>query len=454
MAVIYKSLQGTVQRVEEELKALDANNLEHRAIVLDAISALVRNVVIPAIPLAKPDGDGHTSFDLDAVAGCEVSGFLLDAFFTPRFPDLQKPSDEILRRALVDVGIDLSSIKDRDAFFRVWAAEQATMSAESLLAFLSKAPTQRNGNVYTSFSTHDRVAFAGMIGQQQGRQPYSSSRRKKSLEKEISRLEGLLSDSLPHDLVYWIVDALVALSPQRAENFRTRASNRQVIDILDRRLGNPFLVKGSDDDDGETADVNGVSLRTTERRVSALLDGIDATKPANRAAVLEAIDVLVTTNIVPNIGLASRGDNGQVYFNTDAVVGRTAPILALDDVFASRFADLKKPDDKTLCQALNDSGITIPTPDGRDAFFRVWAGGEATASADTLVAFLQTSPRQSTVTPRDAQRLERLLAHPLPGDLKLWIVSTIVTLVRDRVTDLRARTSDSYVAQLLDAAIS
>lgn len=439
----YKSLQGTAKRVEDGLKALDVDNLEHRAIVLNAIVALVQKFVIPAIPLAKQEGDGNIFFALDAVTGCEVSGFLLDAFFTPRFPDLQKLSDEILQRALVDVGIDLSSVEDRDAFFRVWAAEQATMSAESLLAFLKKAPTQHNHNVNTSSSMGYRTAFAGITSQKRGRQPYSSSR----LEGEISRLEGLLSDPLPHDLVYWIIDTLVALSPQCAVRFRTRVSKRQVIDILDRRLGNSSPVTDSNDGDREvenitldhmveeTADVNSVSLQTTERRVSALLAGIDATKPANRVAVLEAIDVLVTTDIVPNIGLASKHDNGQVYFSIDALVDRTVPILALDAVFASRFADLQKPDDGTLRQALDDIEATVPTVKERDAFFRVWAAGEATASADTLVAFLQTPPRQRTVTVRDVQRLERLLAHPLPGDLRLWIASTISTLTRDRAAD-------------------
>lgn len=129
------------QSLEPELAKLDANNPAHRAAVLDAVEALTANYIVPAIDLAQASEES-VFFDLETVAGCEISGLVRSGFFDPQFTDLKKPSDDVLKDALESIDVETSSPEQRDNFFRCWAADMASLSIGAMLAFLRRTSPQ------------------------------------------------------------------------------------------------------------------------------------------------------------------------------------------------------------------------------------------------------------------------------------------------------------------------
>lgn len=169
------------QFVEPELAKLDAKNVAHRAVVLDAVETLIADYIIPAMDLAEVSQES-VFFDLETVAECEVSGLVRSGFFDPQFRDLKKPSDDVLKDALESIDIETSTPEQRDNFFRCWAADMASLSAGAMLAFLRKTAEQ---------STDTAV-------------------------KEANRLEKLLKNPLTSSLEYQIstlVDLLRRFAP-------------------------------------------------------------------------------------------------------------------------------------------------------------------------------------------------------------------------------------------------
>jgi hypothetical protein len=134
------------QLVGSELAKLDAKNATHRAAVLDAVEALIVDYVVPAMNLAQTSETGEVIFDLKVVANCELSGLIRGGFFDPKFPDLKKPDDHVLNEALEFIGVETSSPEQRDAFFSCWAADMASLSAGSMLAFLRSTFPQSTDN--------------------------------------------------------------------------------------------------------------------------------------------------------------------------------------------------------------------------------------------------------------------------------------------------------------------
>ncbi len=175
------SLISIPQFVEPELAKLDAKNAADRAVVIDAVEALIKDYIIQAMDLAEVSQES-VFFDLEIVAGCEISGLVRSGFFDPQFPDLKKPSDDVLKDALESIDVETSTLEQRDNFFRCWAADMASISAGAMLAFLRKTSPQ---------STDTAV-------------------------KEANRLEKLLKNPLTSSLEYQIstlVDRLRRFAP-------------------------------------------------------------------------------------------------------------------------------------------------------------------------------------------------------------------------------------------------
>ncbi len=185
------------QDVRKKIAKLDASSLSDRKAVLKTIASLVETYIIPNMDLAIVGPDG-AYFDLDVVAGCEVSGLLLDALFAPRFRDLHKPSDAALEDALRAVDLDLPNADSRTDFFRCWTARKASTGVKLLLTFLrSSIPT----------SPH--------IGEWEG-----------------DDLARLLTQPLPGDLLFDIGYTIRLLSPERAHRLWERATNPLIAEAL------------------------------------------------------------------------------------------------------------------------------------------------------------------------------------------------------------------------------
>ncbi len=93
-------LQGAVGWVRGDLARLDAANPAHRASVLHAITVLVKTYIVPSMDVAQIAENGEAYFSLNKVVGHRRSGLALGALFDPRFPNLQKPSADVLNHAL------------------------------------------------------------------------------------------------------------------------------------------------------------------------------------------------------------------------------------------------------------------------------------------------------------------------------------------------------------------
>ncbi len=198
MGLDSKDLEVVPERAQQAIAGLDAGVADDRAIVLNAVIHLVSTHIAPNMGLALRHEDGEHYFDLNVAAGREVSGLVLELRFNPRFPDLQKPSDAVLKEAIDAVHIDLPDAVARDGFFRCWEAEMAIMSAELLLGFLRSAV------------------------------PPSSE----TVNAEIDSLEVLLDHPLPGGLKFWIADTILMLSKDRAVSLRARTTDPFIVESL------------------------------------------------------------------------------------------------------------------------------------------------------------------------------------------------------------------------------
>jgi len=142
-------------------------------------------------------------FNLDAVAGCEVPGLVLGLFFDSRFPDLQEPQDDVLKQVLDTMEIDLPDATGRDAFFRCWAAQTATMSSTSLLSFLQQKDASLPADAVIA---------------------------------EVNQLETLLDTPLPDGLKFSIANTICSLSRERAQELRARTRDPYVAETLETSL--------------------------------------------------------------------------------------------------------------------------------------------------------------------------------------------------------------------------
>ena len=135
--------------VQQQVACRDATNPLDRRWAADAMEALIRQFIVPAMPWAEPVPDEHKDagvtqdewyLSLNYIAKEEVEGLWM-SLFDKRMPtDLQRPSDEALQAALTSVG--LNTIADdaawRDGFYKIWAAQRAEGILGVLYQFLRK----------------------------------------------------------------------------------------------------------------------------------------------------------------------------------------------------------------------------------------------------------------------------------------------------------------------------
>lgn len=122
---------------DDLLAGLDTKNPEHRRAVLAAVERLVIDRVLAAAD-CPPSRDRFDVFDLDAVAGVEISPLVL-GFFDGRMVGLEKPDDQELTEAADYIGVKLVDPAHGDRFHRCWAANQAASAVLALLYFLDDA---------------------------------------------------------------------------------------------------------------------------------------------------------------------------------------------------------------------------------------------------------------------------------------------------------------------------
>lgn len=153
--ISHTDLIGTSQLVDPKLEQLDAKNLQHRSVVIKAVETLINDYIVPAMDLAQ-SSEGEVYFKLRAIAS-ELSGLVRGALFDPKFPDLKKPSDNVLKETLDFIGIENSSYEERDDIFRCWAADMASSSIRGMLIFLEKTPLESTYAILEEASRFEKL---------------------------------------------------------------------------------------------------------------------------------------------------------------------------------------------------------------------------------------------------------------------------------------------------------
>ena len=102
-------------------------------------------------------------------------------FFDPKFPNLKKPDDDVLKEAFDFIGVETSGSEQRNTFFCSWAAEMACLSVGSMLSFL-----QDNVPPSAKVALHERDRLSDLL-----KYPLTSS-----LECQISAFIDYLQNFL------------------------------------------------------------------------------------------------------------------------------------------------------------------------------------------------------------------------------------------------------------------
>ncbi|MCU0351860.1 MAG: hypothetical protein MUF43_13695 [Flavobacterium sp.] len=126
----------TTEHLEQRLKEVSADNLEHRNIIIGAIEKLVKDYVVPAMKVCPLYEDSIYTFDIETVAGEELGSLTL-GLFKSRIEELVHPGDENLKEFFSMLGVPDATLKQRESFFAGWAGDQAVDSIISLSKFLS-----------------------------------------------------------------------------------------------------------------------------------------------------------------------------------------------------------------------------------------------------------------------------------------------------------------------------
>lgn len=135
------SLIDTGDTIDERLMQMDVTDPQDRSIALGAIQHLVEKFIQPAMVDCPLSSSAFDTFDIEAITKTEFRG-LVRNLFNQRMNGLEKPSDEKLKALLEEFDMPLSDVKQRDQFYRCWAAERANASINSLISFLKKPLTE------------------------------------------------------------------------------------------------------------------------------------------------------------------------------------------------------------------------------------------------------------------------------------------------------------------------
>lgn len=133
-----------------KMQDFDPNNLNHRAVVIDAVNTLIDKYIHTAIDLMEGMEGQDTPFDdwawvfyefeeIDRFPGWEIT-------FDQLLPAEDcKPNDEKIKWALSFLEIEMATSERRETFYRYWAADKASDSIRSMLGSLSlRCPPSKN----------------------------------------------------------------------------------------------------------------------------------------------------------------------------------------------------------------------------------------------------------------------------------------------------------------------
>ncbi len=161
----------------------------------------------------------------------------------------------------------------------------------------------------------------------------------------------------------------------------------------------------------------------------AKLDAIDA---AHRDAALGAVETLIVDYILPAADCPFSDDRFSL-FDLEAVAGTEIPGLVLS-VFQQQMPGLQKPIDERLEQTLDFLGIATTDSAQRLKFWRCWAANNANNTISGLLNFLDapflsrsktvSAPLTEEAFALEINRLDQLLQHKLPGDVRYKLLST------------------------------
>ncbi len=171
------------------------------------------------------------------------------------------------------------------------------------------------------------------------------------------------------------------------------------------------------------------SLLVSYREINDRLAQFDASNPAHRRAVLDAVEQLIENYILPAMDLPSSRNRFDI-IDLDAVAGTEIPGL-VRRLFDERMpADLRKPNDEELKEALDYIDVPTESAEHRDRFYRAWAANMAESALGTLLNFLRQPLQKApsglaAVAQQERQRLSKLLQHQLPDSIEYDITSLI-----------------------------
>ncbi|MGF1489989.1 MAG: pentapeptide repeat-containing protein [Prochloraceae cyanobacterium] len=134
-----------------KMRDFDSNNLNHRAVVIDAVNTLIDKYIHTAIDLMEGIEGQDSPFDdwiwvfsefeeIDHFPGWEIT-------FDQLLPAEEgKPNDEKIKWALSFLEIEMATSERRETFYRYWAADKASDSIRSMLRCLTaySCPPSKN----------------------------------------------------------------------------------------------------------------------------------------------------------------------------------------------------------------------------------------------------------------------------------------------------------------------
>lgn len=137
--LLFETLAGNPERSQTVIQQLSPDAIHDRLQVIDTISKLTDEFVLPATSLLTPVGEsGGQGFDLQQIADSDFADLILGVL-AQRFRALQPPPpDSVLAPVLDDLGFEIHDPSRREQFFRAWMAQRALHIIRRLLKLIER----------------------------------------------------------------------------------------------------------------------------------------------------------------------------------------------------------------------------------------------------------------------------------------------------------------------------
>lgn len=134
-------LIDTNDKVKKILGSMDSSNSEHRRIVLEAVSKMILEYIVPLVEDYERSDKSVDYLKFHEVTDGKIDG-LVSGIFDERLKKhihgLKKPNDEAVKDALEYVDAQFADGRKRDLIFRCWAGIKANSSIQTLIDFLKE----------------------------------------------------------------------------------------------------------------------------------------------------------------------------------------------------------------------------------------------------------------------------------------------------------------------------